>query len=107
MAAVSNRVHRRQAQRLETHRERAQRSLCVHHEIVIPAPLTVQLDDQAPPIFALLFDVPVQDVLPVNIDNFTLPFDVQLEGAHTPLHHPVIKVIDLSRQAGANRDVHR
>ena len=106
MASVPHRVHRHQAQRMEAHRERAQRRLRAHHEIVIGCLLTVELYHQAPPGL-LFFDTPIQDVPPVDADDFAISDEIQLEGVHPPLHHAVVEVVDLPRKPRADGDVHR
>ena len=106
VAAVAHRVDRHDAQRMEAHRERAQRRLGVHNEIVIGGLLAVEFHHEPPPVL-LFFDAPIQDIPPVDADNFAFSNEIQLEGAHPPLHHAVVEVVDLPRKPRAHSDVHR
>ena len=106
MPAVPHWVDRHEPQRLEPHRERAQRSLCPHHEIVVGGLLAVELHHE-PPSVLLFLDAPVQDVPPVDADHLAVADQVQLESAHPPLHHAVIEMVNLPGQPRADGDVHR
>ena len=106
VAAVAHRVHRYDAQRIEPHRECAQRRLRAHHEIITGGLLAVEFHHEPPPVL-LFFDTPIQDIPPVDADNFAFSNEIQLEGAHAPLHHAVVEVVDLPRKPRAHSDVHR
>ena len=77
----------------------------MHNEIVIGGLLAVEFHHEPPPVL-LFFDTPIQDIPPVDADNFAFSNEIQLERAHPPLHHAVVEVVDLPRQACAHGDVH-